>query len=62
MSSCTQLVTLCIQGNYSSIIPSSISKLKDLRNFRHDWLAIESKNIYEPEERLQLIKNSAIRP
>lgn len=40
MNSCTKLSTLCIQGNLTNLIPASISKLKLLINFRHDWVKL----------------------
>lgn len=38
MNSCTKLLSLCIQGNINTIIPAAIWKLKELANFKHDWL------------------------
>lgn len=38
MNSCLKLETLCIQGNINILIPAAIWKLKELVNFKHDWL------------------------
>lgn len=40
MNSCTKLSTFCIQGNMTNLIPIAISKLKLLKNFRHDWVKL----------------------
>lgn len=61
MNSCTKLSTLCIEGNLSTIIPSSISKLKLLVNFRHDWLKLGSE-MYEPERRLNTLREISKNP
>lgn len=42
MNSCTKLSTFCIQGNMTNLIPIAISKLKLLKNFRHDWIKLGS--------------------
>lgn len=44
MNSCIKLSTLCIQGNLTTMIPASIWKLKELVNFKHDWLRINMDN------------------
>lgn len=62
MNSCTKLSTFCIQGNLTNLIPSSIVKLKLLVNFRHDWIkmyTLSSDDIYEPEKKLERIKEIA---
>lgn len=42
MNSCTKLSTFCIQGNMTNLIPIAFSKLKLLKNFRHDWIKLGS--------------------
>lgn len=61
MNSCTKLSTLCIEGNVTTIIPSSISKLKLLVNFRHDWLKLGSE-MYEPEQKLNILREISKNP
>lgn len=56
MNSCTKLSTFCMQGNMTNLIPASISKLKLLVNFRHDWVKLNTEDMYEPEKRLERIK------
>ena len=61
MNSCTKLLSLCIQGNINTIIPAAIWKLKELANFKHDWLKFishggEYEENYEGQEKLKKIK------
>ena len=56
MNSCTKLSTFCMQGNLTNLLPASISKLKLLVNFRHDWVKLNPDDMYEPEKRLAKIK------
>jgi Leucine-rich repeat (LRR) protein len=46
MNSCTKLSTFCIQGNVTNLIPASVSKLKLLVNFRHDWVKLNPDDMY----------------
>jgi hypothetical protein len=55
MNSCNKLTTFCIQGNLTTIIPVSITKLKFLLNYRHDWVKINPQDMYESEGRLSRI-------
>lgn len=62
MNSCTKLSSLCIQGNFTSLVPAAISKLKLLVNFRHDWVKLYPQEMYEPENRLDKMREIVKKP
>lgn len=62
MNSCVKLSTFCMQGNMTNLIPASISKLKLLVNFRHDWVKLNPEDMYEPEKRLERMKDIGKKP
>ena len=46
MNSCPKLQVLCIEDNLSRLIPGSIWKLKNLEQFRHDWIKLFPDQTY----------------
>ena len=61
-NSCPKLETLAIEGNMTTLIPSSIHRMKSLENFRHDWVLIFQEGKYEPTENLKRIMESVRKP
>jgi len=51
-----------MQGNMTNLIPASISKMKLLVNFRHDWVKLNPEDMYEPERRLEKMKDIGKKP
>lgn len=51
-----------MQGNMTNLIPASINKLKLLVNFRHDWVKLNPDDMYEPDKRLERVKDVSRRP
>jgi hypothetical protein len=37
-----------MQGNLTVLIPAAIYKLKQLVNYRHDWVQLTNEDMYEP--------------
>lgn len=62
MNSCNKLVTFCMQGNETTLIPAAIVKMKMLVNFRHDWLNLLNEDLYEKQGHLDKLRETAKKP
>ena len=56
MNSCPRLASLSIQDNLTALIPASVAKLKNLEQFRHDWVKLSPNANYETDQNLKHIK------